>query len=181
VRVPGLRAVSRIWRKSSGVVRLLLLGFTGLATILVLGTVLVLLSLFKGPPSLTTDTRSAELPSSTDRVAFLGRYLKLRAPVSDAVFHVVFHDNGGIPPGPSDWSIVAALQVSPGDEAAWLDEAKAVPLDQAQPSHHGSSAYCRPEIPPDWKVTSPGTIYLRQSAFLVWHPEGVLEFSASTF
>ena len=181
MRVSGFRSVSRIWRESTSVVRLRLLGFTGLATLLVLGTVLFLTSLFKGPPSLTTDTRSAELPSSRDRVAFLGRYLKLRAPVADAAFHIVFHDNGGIPPGPSDWSIVAALQVSPRDEAAWLGDAKAVLLDQDQLSQHGSSTYSRPEIPSDWRVTSPGAVYLRQGALLVWHPEGVLEFSASTF
>lgn len=48
-------------------------------------------------------------------MAFIRRYLELRAAVTDADFHVVFHDNSHGIPGPSDWSIVAVLRVKPGD------------------------------------------------------------------
>jgi hypothetical protein len=39
----------------------------------------------------------------------------------------------------------------------------------------------RPSLPVDWHVVSVGGLYWRQGALLIWHPEGVLEFSANTF
>jgi hypothetical protein len=122
-------------------------------------------------PSRTTDTRSDTLPTPAARVEFLARYLKLRAPVTDAAFHVVWHDNsGGGVPGPSDWSIVAALRVSPADAKAWLADAR--PAAAAAPAHS--------LIPASWNVTSAGDSYVRDGTSLRWHGEGVLELAASS-
>ncbi len=122
-------------------------------------------------PSRTTDTRSDTLPTPAARVEFLARYLKLRAPVTDAAFHVVWHDNsGGGVPGPSDWSIVAALRVSPADAKAWLADAR--PANAAAPA--------RSLIPANWNVTSAGDSYVRDGTSLRWHAEGVLELAAGS-
>jgi hypothetical protein len=130
---------------------------------------------FSSEPSLTTNTRSDSIATPAARVAFIGRYVKLRTPVRDAVFQVVYHDNGGgLVPGPSDADIVAALQVEPGDRAKWLDGATpASPSDASQPL----SGYRRISLPAAWGARGPGELYERQGAWLVWHPEGVLEIS----
>ena len=119
--------------------------------------------------SRTTDTRSDTLPTAAARVEFLARYLKLQAPVTDASFHVVWHDNsGGLVPGPSDWSIVAALRVSPADAPVWLADARRATAGET----------ARPSIPADWNVTSAGDPYVRDGTSLRWHSEGVLELAA---
>jgi len=163
------------------VVRVVGLSVAGMAALLVLAAALLLWSSshLEGP-SLTTDTRSTAFSSSGERVAFLGRYVKLRDPVTDAAFHIVYHDNGGLLPGPSDWSIVAAMRVSLRDEAAWLADAKPVSTEGVS-GQSASPTSARPEIPASWNVTSVGTSYVRAGVLLVWHPEGVLELSASTF
>ena len=122
-------------------------------------------------PSRTTDTRSDTLPTAAARVEFLARYLKLRAPVTDASFHVVWHDNSAGPvSGPSDWSIVAALRVSPADAKVWLADAR--------PGTAGAPAHSL--IPTEWKVTSPGDPYVRRGESLRWHHEGVLEVASNS-
>jgi hypothetical protein len=124
-------------------------------------------------PSRTTDTRSDTLPTPAARVEFLARYLKLRAPVTDAAFHVVWHDNsGGGVPGPSDGSIVAALRVSPADAKAWLADAR--------PATAAAPAPARSLIPATWNVTSAGDPYVRDGTSLRWHHEGVLEVAAGS-
>lgn len=155
---------------------------------LVLGLVLVPAALFIGlgawilgaltsEPSLTTNTRSHSIPTPAARVEFIGRYVTLRTPVKDAVFHVVYHDNsGGLLPGPSDADIVAALQVEPGDRAKWLDGATpALPSEATKPL----SGYQRISLPAAWGAQGTGELYQRQGTWLVWHPEGVLELSAA--
>jgi hypothetical protein len=132
-------------------------------------------AVFSSEPSLTTDTRSDSIPTAAARVEFIGRYLNLRAPVTDAVFHVVYHDNGGgLVPGPSDADIVAALRVMPGDRAKWLvDATPASPSDATKPF----SGYQRVSLPVSWGAGGAGELYVRQGTWLVWHPEGVLELS----
>src|SRR4051812_29011346 len=101
-------------------------GCVGLLIELGIGTLLLAMVVEDGHESLTTDTRSTQLATSAERVAFLRRYLKLRTPVADAAFHIVWHDNSGFPPGPSDWYLEAAVLVKPADGPTWLD--KATPL-----------------------------------------------------
>src|SRR5262245_18839405 len=83
--------------------------------------------------SLTTDTRSAQLATDAEKIAFLRRYVKLSSAVEATEFHIVYHDNaGGRVPGPSDWDIRVALKVAPADVPAWtggLQERAAAGVD----------------------------------------------------
>ena len=126
--------------------------------------------------SRTTDTKSTQLKSSAERVAFLGRYLKLRTSVRDAAFDIVYHDNSVGLPGPSDWSIAAAVQVTPADGAAWLAGARPLGASEALDARVPATAGL---IPREWHVSSAGERYTRDGALLVWHSEGVLEFAAA--
>jgi hypothetical protein len=72
--------------------------------------------------SLTTDTRSTQFATDTEKIAFLRRYLTLYSPVEATEFHIVYHDNsGGRVPGPSDWDLRVALLVAPADVPSWTD------------------------------------------------------------
>lgn len=127
--------------------------------------------------SRTTDTKSTQLTTSAERVEFLARYLKLRTHVTDAAFHIVYHDNSGGLPGPSDWSIAAAVRVAPADGTAWLAGARPLqatdPVSARIPETAGL-------IPAEWHVSSAGERYERDGALIVWHSEGVLEFAGAT-
>jgi len=127
--------------------------------------------------SRTTDTKSTQLNTSAERVAFLSRYFKLRTPVNDAAFHIVFHDNSGGLPGPSDWSIAAVVKVTPADGPTWLAEARPLAASETMGMPLPATAGL---IPGEWRVSSPGERYARDGALLVWHSEGVLEFAAAT-
>jgi hypothetical protein len=63
------------------------------------------------------------------------------------ITHIVWHDNSGVPPGPSDWSLVAAVLVTPADGPTWLQGARLLtPADQAsQLDPPGADL-----IPPEW-------------------------------
>ena len=127
---------------------------------------------------LTTDTDSSSIPTAEARVTFISRYLKLRGAATDATFSVVFHDNShGMVPGPSDWSIVASLRVSPRDRDAWLMDATRVTPEEARDT---LATRTRRPIPSDWGVSSPGETYRRGTAVLTWHPEGVFEISSTS-
>ncbi len=127
-------------------------------------------------PSLTTDTRSTQLPTDETRVAFLARYLKLPTPVEAAAFHVVYHDNShGLVPGPADWDIRAVVRVRPPDAHRWADGLRRVapgdpPLDLS---------WGRLLLPdaPGWKVGSEPAVFTREGGAVVvavFEPEGIV-------
>ena len=129
-------------------------------------------------PSLTTNTDSNSLASSKERLEFVSRYVTLQAPATDASFRIVYHDNSQGLPGPSDWTMSVALRVSPTDRERWLEGARAGTVeDAAGPFSPGN----RRAIPSSWGVSSAGEIYFRNGAWLVWHPEGAIEYSSTTF
>jgi len=149
-------------------------------SMLCLGVVFVLwvLSGFDNSPSLTTNTDSNSLASSKERLEFVSRYVTLRAPATDASFHIAFQDNSQGLPGPSDWNMSVALRVSPSDRQRWLEGARPGTVeDTAGPF----SRQNRRAMPSSWGVSSTGEIYFRSGAWLVWHPEGALEYSSTTF
>jgi hypothetical protein len=77
--------------------------------------------------NLTTDTQSSDLKSDQAKIAFLGKYLKLRSEVEATEFHVVYHDNSGglvTVPGPSDYDVAAVLRVPRAGVAAWTEGAQ---------------------------------------------------------
>jgi hypothetical protein len=128
--------------------------------------------------SRTTNTDSGSIASSADRVAFVSRYVALRAPTADASFHIVYHDNSVGVPGPSDWNIAVALRVSPSDRQRWLEGARPGTAEDAAGPF---ARQHRRGIPSSWGVSSAGDIYYASGAWLVWHPEGALEYSSTTF
>jgi hypothetical protein len=125
-------------------------------------------------PSLTTSTRSETLPTAEERVAFLGRYLRLRSAVRDAAFAIDYHDNStGLLPGPSDWSVWAALLLPQGAMSSWLGETR--------PCEQDPKPDLDKIVPATWKVSSPARCLHRDGSTLLVHdPEGVLIFFAST-
>jgi len=140
----------------------------------------VLLSLNDLPdsPSLTTRTDSDSMATSQERLAFVSRYVTLRAPATDASFRIVYHDNSQGLPGPSDWNMAIALRVSPSDRERWLVGARLGTVEDA------AGPYPMPPrrgIPSSWGVSSAGEIYRSNGAWLVWHPEGALEYLSTTF
>jgi hypothetical protein len=127
-------------------------------------------------PSLTTTTRSESLPTAGARVAFLGRYLLPRSPVLDAAFVIDYHDNSGLVPGPSDWTILAGLQLPHGALTSWLEDTR--PCEEGAPVDVGGLDAI---LPAAWKVASPARCLRRGSNTLLVHdPEDVLVFFSAT-
>lgn len=71
-----------------------------------------------GPAS--TDTSSDAVPSLEARIEFLQRYVTFRRGYTDLGFRVVYHNNGGLVPGPSDWDIRVVAAVPPAELADWV-------------------------------------------------------------
>jgi hypothetical protein len=88
------------------------------------GSVLLLIGVFAGCDGWTgpasTDTSSDSLPSLEQRVEFLQRYVTYRRGYRDLGFHIVYHNNGSLPPGPSEWDIELVATVPPAELAAWV-------------------------------------------------------------
>ena len=124
-------------------------------------------------PSLTTSTRSETLHTPEERVAFLGKYLRMRTAVRDAAFDIDYHDNStDLLPGPSDWSIWAALLLPKGALASWLADAR--PCEQPPESDLDKV------VPATWKVSSPARCLDREGSTLLVHDaDDVLVFFSS--
>jgi hypothetical protein len=121
-------------------------------------------------PSLTTNTRSETIPTPEERVAFLGKYLRLRSSVRDTAFHIDYHDNSGLLPGPSDWSVWAAMRLPPGAMPSWLTE--------TSPCEQNPKFDLDQILPATWKISSPGRCLTRDGSTLLVHdPEDVLIIS----
>src|SRR5690606_39215598 len=70
------------------------------------------------PAAAGLDSRSLRSPE--ERLAELGRHVRLRSPARDAEFVIVKRDGSrGLVPGPSHWDIRVAVEIAPGDAAAW--------------------------------------------------------------
>jgi hypothetical protein len=133
---------------------------------------LTLLNFFRpGTGSMTTNTRSASLPSDQAKVYFLKRYLVLPSEVQATEFHIVFHDNRkGLVPGPSDFDIQVAVKVPPDKVPAWTAEMPkaAAPFD---------ISWAKDFLPTDdrWATHSPPNYYERAGVYVVtYEPEGIV-------
>jgi hypothetical protein len=123
--------------------------------------------------SLTTDTHSARFATDAEKVAFLRRYLVFASPVQAAEFHVVYYDNSGGVPGPSDWDIHAALKVAPEDVALWTEGLR--PADAAGADLAWVAALLPPE--PRWARASSPKVYERPGEGVLvatYVPEGIV-------
>jgi hypothetical protein len=82
----------------------------------------------------STDTRSTQLASAKERTTFLCAYALCASAVSDARFHVVFHDNSrGLLAGPDDLDVRAVLRVAKDDLEKWSRGCQPAPVE-ARPS-----------------------------------------------
>ena len=74
----------------------------------------------------TTSTRSNTFGTQEEKMAFLRRYLTEQRGLTDTEFSIVYQDNGqGRVPGPSDYTIVAALKVDTAEIGHWMPPASA--------------------------------------------------------
>lgn len=98
--------------------RLVILVLGALLLVVLLGLLVRLLAPPSGPGS--TLTRSETLPTLSDRVEFLQRYVRFRRTYETLDFNIEFHDNSGMLPGPSEWDIRLVATVPAGEIAAWI-------------------------------------------------------------
>lgn len=101
------------------------------AIVLLMATALVGCGGAAGPAS--TDTSSDALPTLKRRVEFLERYVTFRRAYSNLGFHIEYHNNGGMLPGPSEWDIRRVAVVPPTELAAWVPPGSAAtPMPDTQ-------------------------------------------------
>jgi hypothetical protein len=122
--------------------------------------------------SLTTDTYSAQFATDAEKITFLRRYITLYSAIEATEFHIVYHDNAaGAVPGPSDWDMRVALNVTPADVSAWtngLQEADSAGIDLSWGT----------DLLPDasrWAHTSQPRIFQREGVIVAtFASEGVI-------
>jgi hypothetical protein len=123
--------------------------------------------------SLTTDTYSSKFNSDQQKIEFLSKYLKLPAPIEATEFHIVYHDNSAIPPGPSDWRIQAAIKISQSNLKLWTAEMTL----RSQPINLDWGYVLLPKHEQRWQLKSKPKIYQRNNEnvyIAVFAPEGII-------
>ncbi len=123
--------------------------------------------------SLTTDTYSSKLNSDRQKIEFITKYLKLPTPIETTEFHIVYHDNSGIVPGPSDWRIQAIIKTSPSNLKLWTAEMQL----RVQPINLSWGYDLIPKNEHRWKLQSKPKIYQRNNDntyIAVFEPEGII-------
>jgi hypothetical protein len=124
------------------------------------------------PPSRTTDTQSSKLSTEAEQIDFLSQYVILKSNVSEAEFHIVYHDNSsGRVPGPSDWNIRVVMRVD--DVAAWAKGK--TQIDSADFS------WAEPLLSDRLRPSSQPTFYVNDSTTIViFEPEQIVFFRSTT-
>ncbi len=123
--------------------------------------------------SLTTDTSSSKFNSDRQKIEFIAKYLKLPTPIETTEFHIVYHDNSGIPPEPSDWRIQAIIKTSPSNLKLWTAEMQL----RVQPINLNWGYNLIPKNEQRWKLQSKPKIYQRNNNntyIAVFEPEGII-------
>jgi hypothetical protein len=123
--------------------------------------------------SLTTNTYSSKFNSDQQKIEFLSKYLKLPAPIEATEFHIDYHDNSGILPGPSDWKITAIIKTSPASLKFWTQEMNL----RSQPINLDWGYALLPKHKQRWQLKSKPKIYQRnnQNVYVaVFEPEGII-------
>ncbi|MDR2903071.1 MAG: hypothetical protein LBU77_00960 [Clostridiales bacterium] len=120
---------------------------------------------------LTTDTWSTNIEDYAEKIAFFKQYVTCPTDVLDVEYHIEFHNNSGIPPGPSDWKVSAAIQVEKSDIAAWTADMTAVTEETID------TAWWRGLDIQEWALTDAPVYYKRaeeQSYLAVYEEQGIL-------
>jgi hypothetical protein len=123
--------------------------------------------------SLTTDTSSSKFNSDRQKIEFLTKYLKLPTAIEATEFHIVYDDNSGILPGPSDWRIKAIIKTSPANLKFWTQDMSRRSL----PINFDWGYVLIPKDQPRWQLKSKPQIYQRNNEnvyIAVFAPEGVI-------
>lgn len=123
--------------------------------------------------SLTTDTYSSKFNSDQQKVEFITKYLKLPTSIETTEFHIVYHDNSGILPGPSDWKIQAIIKTSPSSLKLWTEGMKL----RSQPINLNWGYDLIPKNEQRWKLKSTPKVYQRNNNntyIAVFEPEGIV-------
>jgi len=80
---------------------------------------------------LTTDTWSTELENHDEKIQFLKEYVECPSEVLDAEYHIIFQDNSkGFVPGPSYWTVSAAIKINNSDIDEWTSDMEEVSKEQ---------------------------------------------------
>jgi hypothetical protein len=123
--------------------------------------------------SLTTDTSSSKFNNDRQKIEFLTKYLKLPTPIETTEFHIVYHDNSGIPPGPSDWKIQSIIKTSPSNLKICTEEMSL----RSQSINLDWGYVLIPKDQPRWQLKSKPKVYQRNNEnvyIAVFAPEGVI-------
>lgn len=127
-----------------------------LATIVIAIAVALMMFSDQGRGSKDADLTSRDIPTASERVRVLRRYVNSDLPLTDASFTVVIHDNedGRLTvPGPSEWDIRAIATVPDGQFSGWIGDRMPVP-------HTGL---------PDWTRSIPGSV--PEDATFSWYTD----------
>ena len=76
-----------------------------------------------GPPSVAETSANKVLLA--DRVEFVETYVNFRREYTRLEYDIFFQNNGGFPPGPSDWDIRLVAEVSPNELTEWVSQGMA--------------------------------------------------------
>jgi hypothetical protein len=67
----------------------------------------------------SVDQRSSDLPDDPSKIAFLKKYLQMNSEIEWAEFHLLFKDNAGLVPAPSDLDLKVVMRMDPQDVLLW--------------------------------------------------------------
>lgn len=154
-----------LWIFSLGLVFLILLGVSVFrASVRPLGALQA-----RPVSSLTTNTHSDQFSNDAEKIAFLKRYLILHSAVESAEFHIIYHDNSGGIPGPSDWDMQVVLKVKPQNAVLWRKA-----LAPTQESVDFSWAYSLVQRQ-GWKIQSQPQIFVGAgNKIAIFEKEGII-------
>ena len=121
--------------------------------IVILAAALLLVGCNSGPAS--TQTNSSSFATVAERARFLHEYVSFRRTYESLDFDIMYQNNGGMVPGPSDWDVRLVATVPASELPAW------VPADV-------SAAASAPDT--DWLTTVPTALDL--SGVSEWYVDG---------
>jgi hypothetical protein len=87
-------------------------------TLCILAVALLLVGCEPGPAS--TRTYSSSFATVAERAEFLHEYVTFRRTYESLDFYIMFQDNFGMPPGPSDYYIGLVAMVPASELQAWV-------------------------------------------------------------
>lgn len=119
----------------------------------ILAVALLLAGCTPGGPA-TTRTNSSSFATVAERARFLHEYVSFRRTYESLDFDIMYQNNGGMVPGPSDWDVRLVATVPAAELQAWVPA--------------GVSAASAPDT--DWLAAVPTALDL--SGVSEWYVDG---------